>query len=92
MLGALDMDLGNANGAVREYQAVLALKPVDPAGAHFDWRGPTNRPNVYDEARGEVISSLEAAPGFKPAQKLLLELSAKRIKNIANVHTPHKSH
>jgi hypothetical protein len=30
-----------------------------------------------DDAREEVISALEAAPGFKPAQKLLLELSGK---------------
>jgi hypothetical protein len=30
-----------------------------------------------NEARDEVISALEAAPGYKPAQKLLLELSGK---------------
>jgi hypothetical protein len=33
-----------------------------------------NRP---DQERDEVISALEAAPSFKPAQKLLLELSGK---------------
>ena len=30
-----------------------------------------------DEARDEVIAALETAPGFKPAQKLLLELTGK---------------
>ena len=28
-----------------------------------------------DQAREHVVSSLEAAPGFRPAQKLLLELA-----------------
>jgi hypothetical protein len=30
-----------------------------------------------DQARDEVLSALEVAPGFKPAQKLLLELNPK---------------
>jgi hypothetical protein len=33
-----------------------------------------NRPK---DAREEVISALEVAPGLKPAQKLLLELNGK---------------
>jgi len=28
-----------------------------------------------EEARDQVLLSLEAAPGYKPAQKLLLDLS-----------------
>jgi hypothetical protein len=28
-----------------------------------------------DEAKEQVLMSLEAAPGYRPAQKLLLELS-----------------
>jgi tetratricopeptide (TPR) repeat protein len=76
-LGGLDMDLGNAPGAVREYGAVLAGKPVDVAGAHFGLARAYLAENKKDEARDEVISALEVAPGFKPAQKLLLELSGK---------------
>ncbi len=34
-LGDLDMELGNPTEAIREYSAVLALKPVDPAGTHY---------------------------------------------------------
>ena len=30
-LGGLYLELGNANGAIREYQAVLAGKPIDVA-------------------------------------------------------------
>jgi cellulose synthase operon protein C len=76
-LGGLDMDLGNAPGAVREYTAVLAGKPVDVAGAHFGLARAYLAENKKDAARDEVISALEVAPGFKPAQKLLLELSGK---------------
>ena len=76
-LGALDMDLGNPNGAVREYQAVLAGKPLDPANAHYGLAVAYKSLNKMADAKEEVISSLEAAPGFKPAQKLLLELSGK---------------
>ena len=37
-LGDLDMDLANANGAVREYGAVLAGKPIDRGGRAL-WTG-----------------------------------------------------
>ncbi len=76
-LGAISLDLGNAKVAAREYQAVLNLKPTDPAAAHLGLAVAYKMENRIDDAREEVISSLEAAPGFKPAQKLLLELSGK---------------
>ncbi len=76
-LGTLDLDLGNPQGAIREYQAVLAGKPVDPATAHLGLAVAFKNANRLDDAREEVISALEAAPGYKQAQKLLLELSGK---------------
>ncbi len=76
-LGALSLDLGNAKIAEREYQAVLDLKPADPAAAHLGLAVAYKMENRSNDAREEVISALEAAPGFKPAQKLLLELSGK---------------
>jgi len=76
-LGAISLDLGNAKAAAREYQAVLNLKPTDPAAAHLGLAVAYKMENRINDAREEVISSLEAAPGFKPAQKLLLELSGK---------------
>ncbi len=75
-LGDLDMELGNTSGAIREYGAVLALKPVDQAGAHFQLAKAFQAAKRPAEAREEVFSALEAAPSYKPAQKLLLELSA----------------
>jgi len=76
-LGQLTLDLGQPKIAEREYQSVLNLKPADPAAAHLGLALAYKMDNRPDQARDEVISSLEAAPNFKPAQKLLLELSGK---------------
>ena len=77
MLGDLYLDLSQGPGAVREFQAILAGKPVDVAGAHYGLARAFVMAKRTDDAREEVVSALEAAPGFKPAQKLLLELSGK---------------
>ncbi len=74
-LGGLLLAGGDANGAVREFRAVLALKPPDGAAAHFELARALNAAHRMNEARDEVILALEAAPDFKPAQQLLLELS-----------------
>lgn len=75
-LGQLLLDLNNPAGAAREFQAVLAGKPIDLAGAHYQLARALQASHQMDQARDEVLSALEAAPGFKPAQKLLLELTA----------------
>ena len=75
-LGALWLDEGNAAGAVREFRAVVARGPLDPAQAHYDLARAYRLNHQPDEAMDELLVSLEAAPGFRPAQKLLLELSA----------------
>jgi tetratricopeptide (TPR) repeat protein len=77
-LGALYMDLKNPTAAVREFQAVVAMPPLDPAGAHYELARALKLANRTEEAKDEVLSALEAAPGFKPAQKLLLELNVKQ--------------
>ncbi|MBV8846889.1 MAG: tetratricopeptide repeat protein [Bryobacterales bacterium] len=76
-LGNLYLDLNNAGGAVREFQAVLAGKPVDLAGAHFQLAKAYQAAKRTAEATEEVYAALELAPEYKPAQKLLLELNAK---------------
>lgn len=74
-LGDLWLDQGNTAGAIREYQAVLARKPLDPAASHYSLAKAYQLANKTDEAKEQLLLSLEAAPGFKPAQKMLLELS-----------------
>lgn len=74
-LGALSMDLGNAQGAVREYGAALASGAIDLAGTHYNLAAAYHAAKQNDQALEHVYQSLEAAPAYKPAQKLLLELS-----------------
>jgi tetratricopeptide (TPR) repeat protein len=74
-LGDLWLAQENLPGAIREYQAVLATKPLDQAAAHFQLASALRKANRIDEAREQVLLSLEAAPGYKPAQRLLLEVT-----------------
>jgi len=74
-LGGLWLAQGNVKGAIREYQAVLAKNPLDQAQAHFDLAKAYQADKQTEQAKEELLAALEAAPGFRPAQKLLLELS-----------------
>jgi tetratricopeptide (TPR) repeat protein len=74
-LGDLWLAQNNVSGAIREYQALLALKPLDQATSHYQLAEAYHKANQLDQAREEVLLALEAAPGYKPAQKLLLEIA-----------------
>ncbi len=74
-LGNLDLDIGNAPEAVREFQAFVALNTADKAGSHYNLAKAYKAEGQTDKAREEVITALEAAPEYRPAQKLLLDLS-----------------
>jgi tetratricopeptide (TPR) repeat protein len=74
-LGDLWLAQDNVTGAIREYQALLALKPLDQATSHYQLAQAYRKADQLDQARDEVLLALEAAPGFKPAQKLLLEIA-----------------
>ena len=80
-LGGLWLVQGNVAGAIREYQAVLARNPQDPAQAHYDLAKAYQANKQIEQAKEELLAALEVAPGFRPAQKLLLELSTTAIKN-----------
>ena len=75
-LGALFLDMGNTAGAIREFRAVAAHNPIDPAEAYYQLARAYNQAHQTDQAKDALLSSLEAAPSYRPAQKLLLELSA----------------
>jgi tetratricopeptide (TPR) repeat protein len=76
MLGTLYFEQGNAKGAVREFAAVAEYKPLDPARAHYDLARAYNLNHETEKAKDELVTALEAAPGYRQAQKLLLELSS----------------
>jgi tetratricopeptide (TPR) repeat protein len=74
-LGDLWLAENKIDGAIREYQAVLDGKLVDPAASHYNLAKAYRRANRLDSARDELLLALEAAPGYRPAQKMLLELT-----------------
>jgi tetratricopeptide (TPR) repeat protein len=73
-LGDLWFAQANYPGAIREYTAVVALNPLDKAGAYFHLAQAYNASGQRDKAEENVLAALEAAPGYRPAQKLLLDL------------------
>lgn len=74
-LGNLLLDAGDAEGAVREGKALVALKPIDAAESHYELAKALKAARRLNEAKDQVVLALEAAPGYKPAQQLLLQLS-----------------
>jgi tetratricopeptide (TPR) repeat protein len=76
-LAAAGVATGNSEQAIMAYQKLLLLDPPDPAAVHFQLarllhaRGESNA-----EAKRQVLQSLEEAPRFRAAQRLLLELTA----------------
>ena len=71
-----DMWLAQANyaGAIREYGAVVASHPLDKASAQFHLAQAYFAAGQRDKAQESVLAALEAAPDYRPAQKLLLQL------------------
>jgi tetratricopeptide (TPR) repeat protein len=78
-LGELMLAQGDAAGAIRELKVVIALKPQDPAAAHFNLARAYRQADRVEDAKEQVLLALEAAPGYRPAQKMLLELAGAGI-------------
>ena len=66
---------GDPARALREYDALLGLRPEDPAAARYGMARAALALEDRTGARREVLRSLESAPFFRPAQRLLLELA-----------------
>jgi cellulose synthase operon protein C len=73
-LGDLWLAQNNFAGAIREYSAVVAMHPMDAASAHLNLAQAYLAAGQNDKARENVLETLEAAPDYRPAQKLLLQL------------------
>jgi cellulose synthase operon protein C len=73
-LGDLRYAQKQYDGAIREYKALVASHPVDKAGAEFALAQAYLAAGQRDKAEESVLAALETAPGYRPAQKLLLEL------------------
>ena len=75
-LGELWLNQGNNAGAIREFTAVLALKPLDKATAQYELAQAYFAQGDRAKAEENVLAALETAPGFRPAQKLLVEIES----------------
>jgi tetratricopeptide (TPR) repeat protein len=74
-LGELWLAQGNTSGAVREFHSVVSHSPIDPAEAHYQLARAYHLNKEDEKAKDELLAALETAPGYRQAQKLLLELS-----------------
>ncbi len=77
-LGRMALARGDADTAIREFRAVVALGPVDGAAAHTDLAESYLKGGRRAEARKQTLAALEIAPSYERAQNLLLSLSENR--------------
>ncbi|MGI4980666.1 MAG: peptidase MA family metallohydrolase [Janthinobacterium lividum] len=73
-LGDLLLTQKQYDDAIREYRAVVASEPLDKAGAEYNLAQAYLAAGQRDKAEESVLVALEAAPDYRPAQKLLLLL------------------
>jgi tetratricopeptide (TPR) repeat protein len=74
-LGDLYMGDSKTEAAAVEYRAAIAMKPLDTATARYNLARALRTAGKNEEAKEELLMALESAPGFRPAQRMLLELS-----------------
>jgi tetratricopeptide (TPR) repeat protein len=79
---ALHADLGDwlleadrPQDALEEYRVDAALHPSDQAALHLRLARAQYALHALPQARREVLSALEVAPDFRPAQQLLLRIA-----------------
>jgi tetratricopeptide (TPR) repeat protein len=61
--------------ALREFNVLLSMDPHDKAAAYFHLAETYHKMNDSQKARRNLLMSLEIAPTYKPAQRLLLEIA-----------------
>ncbi len=69
------MELGRPAEALDEFNVALALNAPDRAGTHYRLAQAYNALKQPQDARRHLLAALEVAPGYRPAQRLLLEIS-----------------
>lgn len=74
-LGDLYMDTNRPQLALREYEVLLALDPLDKASANYRIAKAWHALDNADRTMEYLMTALDIAPQFRPAQQLLLELS-----------------
>ena len=73
-LGDWLLDEGEADAALTEYQAYLAMNPHDQAAAHYRLATAYRELGEPSLTREHLLYALEIAPSYREAQQLLLEI------------------
>jgi cellulose synthase operon protein C len=74
-LGDLYLAQGETDKALREYQVLLALNPIDKASANLNIALAHRALDDNDKAMEYLMTALDIAPQYRPAQLLLLEMT-----------------
>ncbi len=73
-LGELHLAAGRTDLAVREFEAALALDPLDRAEAEYSLARAYVKIGDLAKARLHVLQALESAPTYRPALQLLMRV------------------
>ncbi|MDX1482144.1 MAG: peptidase MA family metallohydrolase, partial [Woeseiaceae bacterium] len=74
MLGGLLLARGDAALALREFEIALAQDTLDKANAYYQIARAQRALGDIDATRSNLLLALDVAPGFRDAQRLLLEV------------------
>ena len=72
-LGDLLMESGDYADALTEYKVAMALNPLDKAAAHYRLAWANHSLGNSTQTEEHLMTALDIAPHYRPAQKLLLE-------------------
>ena len=74
-LGDWYLEANRLEAAAREFGVILAANPLDMAGAHFNLARTYHKMKDRERTRKHLLAALESAPSYRPAQRLLLEIT-----------------
>lgn len=74
-LGELYLESGQAQLALQEFEVHMALDPLDKASANYNLARAHDALGDRDQSMDYLMTALDIAPQFRPAQRMLLELS-----------------
>ncbi len=77
-LGRLLIEQNRGAEALREYEVLLALQPLDTAAANYGMARALRLTGDAARAKRHLLQSLEIAPNYRPAQRLLIEMDGER--------------
>lgn len=65
---------GDDTRAIESYRSLLLMEPIDPAQLHYELARLLYKTGDLKSSRRQVLQSLEEAPRFRDAHRLLLQL------------------